>query len=68
MRAYSTESRKHDLLRFAAGNLLQLFFFFLIVYNIIKNMPYFMPGVFVGVDARRVMWTGGGSDFIGGSE
>lgn len=23
-------------------------------------MPYFMPGVFVGVDTRRVMWTGGG--------
>lgn len=31
-------------------------------------MPYFMPGVFVGVDTRRVMWIwGGGSDFIGGS-
>lgn len=62
---YSTESRKHDLLRFAAGNLLQLFFKNLD--NIIKNMPYFMPGVFVAVDTRRVMWNGGGSDFIGGS-
>lgn len=34
-------------------------FFFLMLYNIIKSMPYFMPGVFVAVDTRRVMWTGG---------
>lgn len=62
---YSTESCKHDLLRFAAGNLLQLFLFFTL-YNIIKSMPYFMPGVFVAVDTRRVMWKGGG-EFTGRS-